>query len=189
MSRNSISLRAAFALAIAILEWPVILGAQVPATTIPTAKGTTLTGIPVVLPGSLKGKVGVLVVGFTRPSQAQVQAWGKRLAVDYAAASGVVYYEMPVLASAPSLARVTIEEEMKVSLPAAERAHFLPLTQNEAGWLAAAHYVQGDDAYVLLIGGDGVVRWQTQGPVTDANYAELKRKIAEMQAAMAAVAR
>jgi hypothetical protein len=55
------------------------------------------------------------------------------------------------------------------------------MTQNEAGWLAATHYVQGDDAYVLLIGGDGVVRWQTQGPATDASFAELKRKIAETQ--------
>jgi hypothetical protein len=95
-----------------------------------------------------------------------------------------VYYELPVLASAPPLVRVTIEEQMKLSLSATEREHFLPITQNEAGWLATAHYVKGDDAYVLLIGGDGVVRWQTQGPVTDASYAQLKGKIAEMQAAM-----
>jgi hypothetical protein len=154
--------------------------------TVPAVRGTTLAGILVVLPGSLKGKVGVLVVGFTRPSQTQVQAWGKRLASDYIASSEVVYYEMPVLASAPSLARVTIEEGMKMSLSAAERAHFLPLTQNEAGWLAVTHYVQGDDAYVLLIEGDGIVRWQTRGAVTDANYAELKGKIGEMQAAMSA---
>jgi hypothetical protein len=186
MIRNSISLWAVFALAIATMGWPNISGAQSTARTIPAAKGTTLAGIPVVLPGAVNGKVGVLVVGFTRPSQTQVQAWGKRLAMDYAASSGVVYYEMPVLASAPSLVRVTIEEEMKMSLPAAERAHFLPLTQNEAGWLAATHYVQGDDAYVLLIGGDGIVRWQTRGAVTDANYAELKGKIGEMQPAMSA---
>jgi hypothetical protein len=170
-----------------VAAWGAGLRAQTTAETpvaIPAAKGVTLTGIPVVLPDAVKGKVGVLVVGFTRPSQAQVQAWGKRLAADYPAASGVVYYEMPVLASAPLLVRPVIESEMKVTVSAAERAHFLPMTQNEAGWLSATHYVQGDDAYALLIGGDGVVRWQKQGPVTDANYAELKGKIAEMQAAM-----
>jgi hypothetical protein len=151
---------------------------------IPAMRGTTLTGALVVLPDAVKGKVGVLVVGFTKDSKGPIEAWGKRLAGDYPDASGVVYYELPVLASAPALVRVTIEEQMKLSLSAAEREHFLPITQNEAGWLAAAHYVKGDDAYVLLIGGDGVVRWQTQGPVTDANYAQLKEKIAEMQVLM-----
>jgi hypothetical protein len=77
---------------------------------------------------------------------------------------------------------------MKMSLNAAERAHFLPVTQNEAGWLAATHYAKGTDAYVLLVDGSGVVRWQTQGAVTDANYAELKGKIAAMQTAMGAAA-
>jgi hypothetical protein len=164
---------------------PASLG-QTPSAAIPATRATTLTGALVVLPGSVKGKVGVMVVGFTKDSKAPIQAWGKRLAADYPDASGVVYYELPVLASAPALVRVTIEEQMKLSLSAAEREHFLPITQNEAGWLAAAHYVKGDDAYVLLIGGDGAVRWQTQGPVTDANYAQLKGKIAEMQAAMGA---
>ena len=179
------SLRAVLALAIATAGWPYKSGAQVPAT-IPASHGTTLTGVEVVLPGAVKGKVGVLVVGFTKDSKAPVQAWGKRLAADYPDGSGVVYFELPVLASTPALVRVTIEEGMKMSLSATERAHFVPLTENEAGWLAVTHYVQGDDAYVLLIGGDGIVRWQTRGPVTDANYAELKGKIGEMQAAMSA---
>jgi hypothetical protein len=185
MSRISILLRASIGLG-------VLAGyaqAQTPGAAIPASRGTTLTGIPVALPDAVKGKVGVLVVGFTKDSKAAMRAWGKRLAADYPATGGVVFYEVPVLASAPSLARVTIEEEMKMSMPAAERAHFLPLTQNEAGWLAVTHYVKGDDAYVLLIGGDGVVRWQTQAAVSDANYAELKGKIGEMQAAMSAAGR
>jgi hypothetical protein len=187
MSRISILLRASIGLGFGVLAGCAL--AQAPEVTIPASRGTTLTGIPVVLPDAVKGKVGVLVVGFTKDSKTPMQAWGKRLAVDYPATPGVVFYEIPVLASAPSLARLAIEEEMKMSMPAAERAHLLPLTQNEAGWLAVTHYVKGDDAYVLLIGGNGVVRWQTQGPVSDANYAELKSKIGEMQAAMSAAGR
>jgi hypothetical protein len=170
--------------AIAMLGVCPLSRGQTPSAAIPATRATTLTGALVVLPDAVKGKVGVLVVGFTKDSKGPIQAWGRRLATDYPDESGVVYYELPVLASAPPLVRVTIEEQMKLSLSATEREHFLPITQNEAGWLAAAHYVKGDDAYVLLIGGDGVVRWQTQGPVTDASYAQLKGKIAEMQAAM-----
>jgi hypothetical protein len=186
MSNISFVPRASAAFAIAMLGVCPLSRAQAPAAAIPATRATTLTGALVVLPDAVKGKVGVLVVGFTKDSKAPIQAWGKRLAADYPDTSGVVYYEMPVLASAPALVRVTIEEQMKLSLTATERAHFLPVTQNEAGWLAAAHYVKGDDAYVLLIGGDGAVRWQTQGPVTDANYTQLKGKIAEMQAAIGA---
>jgi hypothetical protein len=191
MSKISVSVSMAIALA-----WlgcglagaqAAVGGVAAPAVVaIPASHGTTLTGVEVALPDAVKGKVGVLVVGFTKDSKGELQAWGKRLAADYPDASGVAFYELPVLASAPKFTRVTIEEEMKLSLTAAERAHFVPLTENEAGWLAVAHYVKGDGAYVLLIGGDGTVRWQTWGPVTDANYAELKGKIGEMQAAMSA---
>jgi hypothetical protein len=164
------------------LSWCDPAPAQAASAAIPPSRGTTLAGIRVALPDAVKGEVGVLVVGFTKDSKTQVEGWGRRLAGDYAApASGVVYFEIPVLASAPSLVRPVIEEEMKMSLPAAERAHFLPLTQDEAGWLAVTQYVKGDDAYVLVIGGDGAVRWRAQGPVTDASYAELKSKIAGTQ--------
>jgi len=186
MNKISFVLPVSAAFAIAVLAVCPPSGAQSPVATIPASRGTTLTGALVVLPDAVKGKVGVLVVGFTKDSKGPIEAWGRRLAADYPDASSVVYYEMPVLASAPALVRVTIEEQMKMSLSTAEREHFLPVTQNEAGWLAAVPYVKGDDAYVLLIGGDGAVRWQTRGPVTDAKYAELKGKIAEMQAAMGA---
>jgi hypothetical protein len=161
---------------------------QAPAA-IPASRGTTLSGATIVLPDALKGKVGVLVVGFTRPSQAPIQAWGKRLAVDYPPSTGVVYFEIPMLASAPRLLHGIIAGQMKWGVSAAEQAHFLPLTDNEQAWLAVAHYAKPDDAYVLLIAGDGSVRWQTEGPVTDTNFAELKHKIAEMQAPHAADAR
>src|SRR5271155_5294752 len=140
MIRIAFAPRVSAVFATAILGIGTLARAQAPVVTIPATRGTTLTGALVVLPDAVKGKVGVLVVGFTKDSKGPIEAWGKRLAADYPDASGVVYYELPVLASAPALARVTIEEGMKISLSAAEREHFLPVTQNEAGWVAAAHY-------------------------------------------------
>lgn len=50
--------------------------------TISKAHGTTLAGKAVSLPDAMCGKVGVLVVGFSKSSQRQVAAWGRRLSAD-----------------------------------------------------------------------------------------------------------
>jgi hypothetical protein len=153
--------------------------ASAPPATIPASRGTTLSGAAIVLPDAVKGKVGVLIVGFTRPSQVRLQAWAKKIAVDYPPSAGVVYFEIPVLASAPKLMRGILEGQMKISVTTAEeQSHFLPLLDNEQPWLAVTHYAVPDDAYILLIDGAGVVHWQTEGPITDANFAELKKNIA-----------
>lgn len=147
---------------------------------IPKAQGTTLAGTTVALPDVLKGKVGVLVVGFSHASQGQVAAWGKRLAADYGSAAGVAYYEVPMLAGAPKMVRGMIVKSMGKAVPDAEKPHFLPLMEDEAGWRAVAHYAKPDDAYVLLVDGGGTVKWQTEGDASDAAYGALDRQVGEL---------
>jgi hypothetical protein len=167
--------------------WQVALGAalwsMLPAQAqqapgrVPAAHGTTLAGNAVALPDALKGKVGVLVVGFSKASQTEVAGWGRRLAADYEQSAGVVYFEAPMLAGAPKMLRGMIVHQMKSTVPEAERPHFLPLMEDEARWRAVAHYAKADDAYVLLVDGEGNVRWQTEGDVTDAAYGNLKQAL------------
>ncbi len=145
--------------------------------TIPKAQGTTLTGTVVGLPDAVHGKVGVLVVGFSKSSQAQVAAWGRRLSVDFDQSSSVVYFEVPMLAGAPRILRGMIVRQMGSTVPEAQRPHFLPLMENEAGWRGVAHYDKSDDAYVLLVDGTGTIRWQTHGDATDAEYNMLRRQL------------
>jgi hypothetical protein len=151
--------------------------------TIPKAEGTTLTGKAIVLPEAMKSKVGVLVLGFSHGSQEQVAAWGRRLAADYAQSKDVVYFEVPILAGAPKILRGMIVKKMASSVPKVERPHFLPLTENEAGWRTVAHFSKPDDAYVLVIDGNGSVLWQTEGDTTDATYRRLKEKLAAVSGA------
>jgi hypothetical protein len=54
--------------------------------------------------------------------------------------------------------------------------------ENEAGWRAIAHYAKPDDAYVLLVDGEGAVKWQTEGDATDAAYGEMAKKLAGLTA-------
>jgi len=144
---------------------------------IPKAHGTSLAGTAVMLPDALKGKVGVLVLGFSHASQEQVANWGRLITADYGQASGLAYFEIPMLGGAPKMVRGMIIKGMGSSVPAAERPHFIPLTEDDKPWRAVAHYDKANDAYVLLVDGEGVVLWQTQGDPTDAAYFAFKKKL------------
>ena len=74
---------------------------QAPKERIPALHGSVLTGSIVDLPQSLEGKSGVLIVGFSQSSRAEVTEWGRRLAGEYRDSPTIVYYEMPVLAAVP----------------------------------------------------------------------------------------
>jgi ATP10 protein len=151
-------------------------------TTIPKSGGTTLAGTSVVLPDALKGKVGVLVVGFSHASQGQVAPWTRLLEADYGKSNDVTYFALPMLAAAPKMLRGMIKKSMANSVPFAERPHFLPITEGEPAWRSAAHYDKPDDAYVLLVDSTGTVRWQTEGEATDMAYAEMKKNLRALTA-------
>jgi hypothetical protein len=144
---------------------------------IPAAHGTTLSGTAVVLPDALKGKVGVLVVGFSHASQGQVMNWGRLITADYGRSPGLDYYEIPMLGGAPKMLRGMIIKSMGKSVPADQRPHFMPLVEDDKPWRTVAKYWKPDDAYLLLVDGDGVVRWQIEGDATDAAYARLKEQL------------
>jgi hypothetical protein len=154
-----------------------LMGAQPTHARIPEVHATSFSNEPVNLPEGLKGKVGVLVLGFSRDSREADAAWGKRLAADYGESPAVVYYEMPVLAAAPRMLRGMIVKSMKSSVPAGEQAHFVVILENEAMWKTVTHYGRPDDPYVLVVDSQGSVVWQTQGAVTEAAYAALKEHV------------
>ncbi len=122
----------------------------------------------------------VLVFGFTHKSADQADAWGKRLAKDYAMHPDVAYFELPVLQGAPGFVRPMIVHGMKKGTPADEQAHVLPLDKHEDELKKLVGYKGADDAYVVVANSDGAIVWQTHGSVTDGSYAELARAVVRL---------
>ena len=151
--------------------------AQSQSSRIPVAHGTTFAGTQVTLPDDLRGRVGVLVLGFSKSSGDVCKGWGQRLASSYQTSSGVMYYQMPVLESVPKLIRGMVVKSIKSGVPESEQVHFMPMFSDEAAWRKIVRYANADDAYVLVIDGDGKVRWQTSGKVTDAGFVALKEHV------------
>jgi hypothetical protein len=149
---------------------------------IPEVHGTSLSNEAVNLPEALRGKVGVLVLGFSRGSRDAVAGWGRRLATEYGESPTVMYYQMPVLASVPGMLRGLIVRSMRSSVPGLAQARFVPIMDNEAAWRTLVHYGLPDDPYLLVVDGQGDVVWQTQGRPTDATYAALKQQVEALKA-------
>ena len=161
--------------------WAAGDGVGPPLAHIPSLRGTTFAGTLVVLPEALKGKVGVLVMGFSRSSQDSARAWGKRLAERYPAGSGVVYYEMPVVAGVPSLLREWVLGRIRQSVSVSAREHFLPIFDHEAEWKQATHEVSGKEVTVLVVDSLGGVRWRHQGTLSETAFCELEQQIVKLQ--------
>jgi hypothetical protein len=170
-------------LGILLSGWLVPAAAgQVATARIPSLQGTTLAGQTVSLPQQLKGGVGVLVLGFSKSSGDVCKGWGQRLAESYRDSQEVTYFQMPVLESVPKLIRGMVVKSIRSGVPAAEQPHFLPVFSNEAEWRTIARYSNADDAYVLVVDGEGGVRWQTSGRVTDTGFAALKQQVETVRA-------
>src|SRR6266567_3590502 len=98
---------------------------------IPAAHGTSLAGTAVVLPDALKGKIGVVIVGFSHASQEQISNWGRLITADYGENKGLEYFEIPMLGGTPKMVRGMIVKSMGKSVPSAERPHFIPLVDDD----------------------------------------------------------
>lgn len=162
------------------------LTAQAQGARIPAAHGASLAGAQVTLPDDLRGKVGVLVLGFSKSSGDVCKGWGERLAQSYHDTREVAYYQMPVLEAVPKLIRGMVVKGIKSGVPVAEQPHFLPVFSDEAVWQKIVRYSNADDAYVLVVDEQGNVRWQTSGNATDAGFAALKQQVEALRTQSAA---
>ena len=153
------------------------LTSQAQSGRIPTAHATSLAGAQVTLPDDLRGKVGVLVLGFSKSSGDVCKGWGERLAQSYHDTHEVAYYQMPVLEAVPKIIRSMVVKGIKSGVPVAEQPHFLPVFSDEAAWQKIVRYSNADDAYVLVVDEQGNIHWQTSGKATDAGFAALKQQV------------
>ena len=152
------------------------------AQSIPPINAKALDNSPVVLPKTGSSKLLLVLLGFSHKSGENCAPWDKRLATDYPSAAPVEYYQIPVLAGAPSFVRPMILKGMRKGLAAGEQARFVPVYDHEADWKKLVNFSAEDDPYLVLARPDGSVIWQTHGLLSESLYGELKNAIAKVAA-------
>lgn len=146
-------------------------------TTFPRIQGETFAGRKVQLPDDVRGKIAVLIFGFTKASSKPTGAWAKRISAGFGSRSAFELYQLPVLEDVPRLIRGMVISGIKKGVTENDRDHFVPLLQGEAEIKKAVNYSAPDDAYLVILNREGKVVEQMHEPVQDSDYPRLKQKL------------
>jgi ATP10 protein len=147
------------------------------AETIPSTEGENLLGQKVQIANSLKGRIGVLLLGFSKPSGNNVGLWQKRLAEDYASDANVLIYQIPLLESVPGFVRGIIISGMRKDVPKSQQANFVVVVHDEDQWKKVSGYQKSDDCFIMVVDKAGEIRWRGAGDPKLTNYATLHQQI------------
>ncbi len=161
-----------------LLTFALALAFHLTAATLPNLEGETLAGSKLSLPTALKGKTALFIIGFSKDSQKQTEAWGKRLTTDL---HTLEVWSVVDLEAAPRLIRPMILRAMRASMPKPQHDHFFILTKGGKTLRQALAYdsraPQNDDAYLALIDPTGDITWQFHGPVSEAAVTALRPNV------------
>ncbi|HTP67603.1 MAG TPA: hypothetical protein VMJ35_01750 [Dongiaceae bacterium] len=154
------------------------------AQNMPPVNAKALDDSQVVLPKPGGSQLLILVLGFSHKSGDNCSPWDRKLATDYRSDATVEYYQIPVLAGAPSFVRPMILKGMRKGVPPDEQSRFVPVYDHEAEWKKLVNFKEPDDPYILLTRPDGTVVWQTHGLFNEDSYVGLKNAITKAAAEM-----
>ncbi|NYF90403.1 hypothetical protein HDF08_002505 [Edaphobacter lichenicola] len=148
------------------------------AQTLPQVHGTAVSGHAHVLPDELKGKVAVLIVGFTRGSSEPAGAWANRFRTDFSHNGELVVLRLPFLEDVPKLFRGLAKSGVERSA-GQDRDEVIPIFESEAVFKQLVHYSTPDDAYILILDRAGGIQGLFSGDMAT-RYAGAKEQIGRL---------
>ena len=143
----------------------------------PKVEGESFSGHHVLLPDDTKGKVTILVFGFTKASKGPTSIWAQKTLAEFGSNDGFELYQLPVLEDVPRLIRGMVISGIKKGVPENTRDHFVPIVQGEADLKKFVNYKEPDDAYLVILDPAGQVVQQLHGIFSDAAYVQLRAQI------------
>jgi len=143
----------------------------------PTIEGETISGRKVILPDASRGKIAVLIFGFTKSSKEPSGAWADRVQAEFGSRAGFEMYQLPVLEDVPRFIRGMVISGMKKGVRENMRDHFMPIEQHESELKQLVSYKGHDDAYLIVLDTTGHIVHQTHGPFSDARYREFGNEV------------
>jgi len=133
----------------------------------PPLKGDLLSGKPGVLPDLAAGQTTLVILGFSYDSRFQVEAWAAKFRARYGAAADVTLFEVPMMGSAARLGRWFIDSGMRKNTPPELHGRVMTVYGGNDDWKARVGFSAPNDAYLVLIDRQGIVRWLAHGLVSE----------------------
>jgi hypothetical protein len=139
----------------------------------PELKGETLSGADTVLPDAARGRVALVVLGFTRASQHSVEPWVKRFRKEFGGDSRFTFYEAPMIGGMGRLAKPFIQGGMRRGTPKADYEHVITVFSGVDPFKKLVDYREPDTAYLLLLDPAGRIQWMGSGTLDEGRFAQL----------------
>jgi hypothetical protein len=149
---------------------------------LPELKGQTLTGRTAVLPQASSGKVTLVAMGFTYKSRFPVEAWAEWYRATVGSRTDVTFFEVPMIGGAATLGRWFINRGMRNGTPAELHDQVITVYGGTGDWKQRLSYSSEhkDDAYLIVVDREGVVRWLYHGAFDQPRGDELKALLASL---------
>ena len=132
---------------------------------LPALRGQTLTGRTVMLPPGSSGRLTLVAMGFTYKSRFPVEAWGNWYRARMGSRTDVTFFEVPMIGGAATLGRWFINRGMRNGTPAELHDQVITVYGGTGDWKQRLSYTSEhkDDAYLIVLDREGVVRWLHHG--------------------------
>ncbi len=142
---------------------------------LPALKGQFLTGRDAALPPAASGRVALVAVGFTYQSRFPVEAWGQWYRSAMGARTDVTFFEVPMIGGLAVLGRWFIDRGMRGGTPAELHGQVITVYGGTGDWKARLSWspARKDDAYLIVLDREGVVRWLHHGGFDQSRADEL----------------
>jgi len=162
-----------------LLLTPLLL----PAQAMPRLEGKALSGQELVLPDAGHGHVALILFGFSKESGKYCKTWGTRFVQDYTKDPKVEAFTVAEMQGIPGFIKGMVVGSIRRDTPESYRGHFVPLFDGRQQWQNVVGFQSnaGDDAYLLLLDGTGVIRWRAHGRFNEALYTQLKQQVAKLE--------
>ena len=143
---------------------------------LPQLKGQFLTGRDAVLPQAASGHVALVAIGFTYQSRFPVEAWADWYRTAIGSRTDVMFFEVPIIGGLAKLGRWFIDRGMRNGTPPALHERVITVYGGTDDWKRRLSYSpqHGDDAYLVVLDREGVVRWLHHGAFEQSRAVELQ---------------
>jgi len=139
----------------------------------PELQGKDLTGAEVKLPNAARGKVTLLILGFTYESRHAVEAWAKRYKQEFERLPGVEFYEVPMIGGMARMGKWFIDSGMRRGTPAGDHKRVITVYGGTGDWKKRVGFKEKDAAYLILLDRAGRVRFLHSGGMEQAAWRQL----------------
>jgi hypothetical protein len=143
---------------------------------LPPLRGQFLTGRDAVLPQASSGKLALVAVGFTYQSRFPVEAWADWYRMTIGSRTDVMFFEVPMIGGLAKLGRWFIDRGMRNGTPPELHERVITVYAGTGDWKQrlSSSPQHEDDAYLVVLDSEGVVRWLHHGAFEQSRAVELR---------------